>query len=235
MLCKIADLYVEVPASGGLALRCREYLTSDLAEADIRINPELYKPDTRPHLNYDDVAYLDSGAQFYRQLLDFDGMMLHSSAVEMDGYAYLFSGPCGMGKSTHTRLWQKTFGSSAQVFNDDKPALRRIDGRWFAYGTPWCGKDSINQNRKVPLGGICFLKQGQENKIRRLNEQEAIGRVLAQTMHKFRDPKRVELMLGHVGNLVDEIPIYLLENRPEPEAALLSHETMLKGVKEAGL
>lgn len=45
-----------------------------------------------------------------------------------------------------------------QVFNDDKPALRRLDGRWYAYGTPWCGKDGINLNQKWPLGGICFLE-----------------------------------------------------------------------------
>lgn len=235
MLCKIADLYVEVPASGGIVPRCREYITADFCEPDITIDPELYKPDTKPHLGYDGVAYLDSGFQFYKKLLGYDGLMLHSSAVEMDGYAYLFSGPCGMGKSTHTRLWQTTFGDSAQVFNDDKPALRRIDGRWYAYGTPWCGKDGINQNKKVLLGGICFLKQGDMNSIRRLNEQEAIGKVLSQTLRKFRDPKMVELVLANVERLVSEIPIYYLINKPEPEAAILSRETMSNGVKEAGL
>lgn len=34
------------------------------------------------------------------------GFYLHSSAVELDGRAYLFSGKSGVGKSTHTRLWQ---------------------------------------------------------------------------------------------------------------------------------
>ena len=40
-----------------------------------------------------------------------------------------------------------------------------IDGKAYAYGTPWCGKDGINQNKKVPLQGICFLIQSKENNI----------------------------------------------------------------------
>lgn len=97
----------------------------------------------------------------------YNGLMLHASAAALGGRACLFSGPCGRGKSTHTRLWQQTFGEAVQVFNDDKPALRRLDGRWYAYGTPWCGKDGINLNQKWPLGGICFLEKSQENRIRR--------------------------------------------------------------------
>lgn len=53
----------------------------------------------------------------------YNGLMLHASAAALGGRAYLFSGPCGRGKSTHTRLWQQTFGEAVQVFNDDKPVL----------------------------------------------------------------------------------------------------------------
>ena len=37
---------------------------------------------------------------FYDKLLDFGGMMLHSSAVAVGGYAYLFSADSGVGKSS---------------------------------------------------------------------------------------------------------------------------------------
>ena len=43
------------------------------------------------------------------------------------------------------------------------------------------------------------------------------------------------MMLGHVDKLVREIPVFELENRPEPEAAYLSYHTMLSGAKENGL
>ena len=232
MRCTIADLQVEVPKAGGLSPRCREYLSEPSGNPDIVICSELYKPETKPHLTPEDVAYLDSGAQFYNQLIQFDGLMLHASAVEFDGFAYLFSGPCGMGKSTHTRLWQQVFGPAAQVFNDDKPALRRVDGVWYAYGTPWCGKDGINQNKKVRLGGICFLKRGQSNEIRQLREWEAVTSILAQTTTRIKDGNRLGHLLQLVEQLVQEVPVFELRNKPESEAAILSHKVMEKAAKE---
>lgn len=236
MLCKIADLLTEVPEAGGLAPRFREYLWEGDAQADIVIRTELYAPEKYPsYFKEESIAYMESGRQFAVFLMEHDGFYLHSSAVELDGKAYLFSGRSGEGKSTHTRLWQQIFGEAAQVFNDDKPALRRMDGRWFAYGTPWCGKDGINQNKKVPLAGICFLKQANQNSIRRLSNQEALQRILGQTVWRFRDVKRLDQLLRYLDDLVGRIPVYELENRPEPEAARLSFDTMRRGAEEIGL
>ena len=232
MLCKIADLLVEIPTSGGLSSRCAEYLYEKCREPDIVISEVRYKPEKWSTLSYNDMCYMESGVQFSTQLLKFNGFYLHSSAVELDGKAYLFSGPSGMGKSTHTRLWKSVFGEAAQVFNDDKPALRRIDGKWFAYGTPWCGKDRINQNKKVPLAGICFLKRGEENKIRRLEPKEAFPLLMSQTIRKFRKSESLDLLLENLNLLLKEIPIFELENKPVAEAAMLSHKTMLEASKE---
>ena len=234
MLCKIADLLVEIPEAGGMSPRCRDYLVECDASADIVIKEERYSSDKWKTVPAEYIPYMDSGWQFYCKLLKFDGMMLHSSAIELDGEAYLFSGPSGMGKSTHTRLWQKEF-PFARVFNDDKPALRRLDGKWYAYGTPWSGKHGININMKVPVAGICFLKRGDQNTIRRLSPTEALPQVLMQTLRKFKDAERLSLMLAHVDKLVKEVPMYELYNRPEPEAAKLSYETMRRGAQEADL
>lgn len=235
MLYKIADLTIEIPTVGDLFSRCREYYCDENKTANIVVVEEDFNIKKWSMLTQELAIYLESGIQFHKKLLEFNGMMLHSSAVELEGKAYLFSGPCSTGKSTHTRLWQQVFGDEAKVFNDDKPALRRMEDVWFAYGTPWCGKDGININMKVPLAGICFLKQGTENTIRRLSKQEAIARVLSQTTYKFKDIDRLDLKLSLVDQLVREIPIYELTNRPEPEAAILSYETMRKGAEEAGL
>lgn len=236
MLCKIAELLTDVPEAGGLAPRCWAYRWETSEKPDIVIRPEAYRLE-----RYDErypaetVAYMESAYQFYTALLEFEGFYLHASAVALDGRAYLFSAPCGTGKSTHTRLWQSTFGAAAQVFNDDKPALRRVDGRWYAYGTPWCGKDGININRKVPVAGICFLKQGNENRIRTLSRQEAVTKLVAQTLHRFRDGRQLDRLLGHIDRILREIPVYELVNRPEEEAARLSYETMRRGASEVGL
>jgi hypothetical protein len=130
-----------------------------------------------------------------------------------------------MGKSTHTRLWQQAF-PDAKVFNDDKPALRKIDGVWYAYGTPWCGKDGININMKVPVAGICFLRRGEENKIRRLSPIEGAAAVITQTLRRFGSAEALGVMTNIVDELVSDIPIYELACLPDVSAALLSHRTM---------
>lgn len=236
MLCKIADLIVKIPEAGGLAPRCQEYLLHQGTNVpEITIREKYYREDAWETNDYSMICYMESGVQFYGYLLQYNGLMLHASAVELNGKAYLFSGPCGMGKSTHTKLWQQTFGSAAQVFNDDKPALRRLDGQWFAYGTPWCGKDGINQNKKVPLAGICFLKQAPENAIRRLSPVESIQKIIPQTRSKFSNVEYLDKMLQLVEQLAMEIPVFELENRPEPAAAHLSYETMRRAAEEIGL
>ncbi len=232
MICKIADLTVDVPEAGGIAPRFAEYLSAPESPADIAILSEKYRVAQYPNVPFPIVAYIESGIQFHHSLLYFDGMMLHASAVALDGRAYLFSGPCGIGKSTHTRLWKTVFGEAAVIFNDDKPTLRRLNGQWFAYGTPWCGKDGINANIRVPLGGICFLAQGDTNRIRRLRGAETVSSVILQTFHRFKSEEKLTKMLSHVDKLVREVPIFLLENRPVPEAVQMSYETMRHAAEE---
>lgn len=235
MIYKIADLYTEVPEAGGLAPRCQAYLHQGEADVDIIINTEHYRPELYPDCKEDAVAYMESCSQFYSKILAFNGLFLHASAVEYKGRAYLFSAPSGTGKSTHTRIWQQVFGENARVFNDDKPALRCLDGKWFAYGTPWCGKDGININMKVPLAGITFLQQSPENRIRRLSKQEALTKIFTQTFSQFQKVENLDLMLAHVDKLVRQIPVFELCNRPEPAAAQLSYETMRRAAEEEGL
>lgn len=236
MRCCIAELIVDVPDTEGLAFRCEGYVCPNAPKADIVIREELYQHG-RYSLNCPNsmVAYMESATQFYGKLVDYNGFYLHSSAVVLDGKAYLFSGDSGMGKSTHTRLWQSVFGPGARVINDDKPALRLIDGVWYAYGTPWCGKDGININEKAPVAGVCFLKQAPHNAIRRLESQEALEFILKQTIWKFHDPVRLSAVLGHLDRFLKRIPVYELENLPVPEAARLSYDTMRRGAEEAGL
>jgi serine kinase of HPr protein (carbohydrate metabolism regulator) len=230
MRCSIAELITEGPAAGGLAPRCKAYLWEGEGTPDITIHEEKYRAERyHPQGGEELVAYMESAYQFYLELPKFDGFYLHSSAVVLDGKAYLFSGYPGAGKSTHAGLWLRQFGDRAVIINDDKPALRRIDGVWYAYGTPWCGKDGINANLKAPVAGVCFMKKAQENRIRRLNSLEAMQRVMSQTIYKFQKSEDLDRMLGHLDLFLQEIPVYELENRPEPEAVRLSYKTMFRG------
>ena len=238
MLCKIAGLYVEIPAAGDMISRCRNYLcdrTEETIGADIIICTERFRRERQGNLSDDLFSYVETGIQFSTDCLKYGAVVLHASAVEMDGKAYLFSAPCGTGKSTHTSLWKSVFGEKANIFNDDKPILRNMEGTWYAYGAPWCGKDGININMKVPVAGICFLKQAPENKIRRLSNREAVQKIIWQTAHNYANAERMDKRLALIDSIVRTIPIFELENRPETEAAYLSYETMRRAAEELGL
>ena len=236
MLCKIADLLAEVPAAGGLAPRCEAYLWNSDAAPDIVIREEAYRAERyTPRISFETLAYMEAAYQFYLEMVEYNGFYLHSSAVMLDGKVYLFSGPSRAGKSTHTRLWQQTFGPKARVINDDKPAIRLMDGKWIAYGTPWCGKDGINENASAPVAGICFLKKAPHNAIRRLSSLEAATKILTQTIRKFESEDKLDKLLELLNQFVEDIPVYELENLPEPAAAMLSFETMRQGAPETNL
>ena len=224
---QIAGLTVHMDSFGRTVTQAEPYLAADCGEADITIrsNWENLKAN-QPHLSDEDCEYLSTGSSFYTQLLKFDGMMVHASAVVVDGRAYLFSGPCGTGKSTHTKIWRKLFGDErAKILNDDKPALRLEDGQWFAYGTPWSGKTDQNLNIRVPLAGICFLKQGPENRIEPFGGSKAIFALLEQTARPRAMEFRSQLLML-LDQLFTKVPVWHMTCNMELEAAKVSYEAM---------
>lgn len=222
---KIANLTVRMDSFGRTVEQAKPYLCPPAAP-DIVIRTDWKAlQQNQPHLSDEDCEYLCTGGSFYRQLLQFDGMMLHASAVVADGRAYLFSAPCGTGKSTHTRLWLRLFGQRAFLLNDDKPALRFEDGAWYAYGTPWSGKHDISCNARVPVAGICYLQRGQENAIAPLTGTKAIFCLLEQTARPPAPELRGKI-LELLDKLITRVPIWRLECNMDPNAAIVSYEAM---------
>ena len=225
MICKIANLGVDVPELGDLPWRCKPYEAD--VPVDITLNAAKIRPDICETLSAEDNYDLISGYYFYQQLLRHDGMMLHASAVVVDGDAYLFSGPCGIGKSTHTAMYKKTW-PDAVIINDDKPALRRIDGTWYAFGAPWCGKDGINVNTSAPLAGICFLHRG-DTLLRRLTPLEAVPLILKQTIGQ--DTARdAELLMGVIDELLRNIPVFEFFNHAAPGDEQITYQAMREAI-----
>lgn len=222
---KIANLTVAMDSFGRTVEQAKPYLTKTAEDADITIQSNWKTLQaTQPHLSDEDCEYLVTGGSFYRQLLNFDGMMLHSSAVVREGKAYLFTAACGTGKSTHTRLWLENFPDT-YILNDDKPALRLEDGKFYAYGTPWSGKTAQNQNIRVELGGICVLRRGTNNKIVPYTGRAALHDILEQTVRP-RDPVMMGKLLELLDILMQTVPVWRLECTMEPEAALVSYNAM---------
>lgn len=163
------------------------------------------------------------------KILDYDGFVLHSSIIEKNGMAYGFSAKSGTGKTTHSRLWVKTF-PDARIINGDKPLVRIIDGKVYVYGTPWCGKENYNINAKAPLTALCFLEQAKENSISVISKAEAVKRIYSQLLVP-KSPSKINKLLTLVGDFIDKTPTYLLKCNISEEAVQIAYKAMSEGIK----
>lgn len=226
---KIAGLNVGYePRYDLLRLRSEKYLCDEKAEFKIGISDDMMEQQINYYKDIMEGAnleYLWVGTAFNLKLLEYNGMYLHSSTVVVDGKAYSFSAPCRTGKSTHTSLWLKMLGDRAYIINDDKAAFRKIDGKFYVFGTPFSGKNDINVNTSVELGGICFVEQSETNSIERLSNDEALSLLISQTVRPS-NPDRMILLCDFLDDLLKNVPIYKLKCNISLEAAELSYKTM---------
>ena len=223
---KIAGLITKMDTFGRTAEQAKDYLTAYPGYFDIDVQPKKKRfYEMYPQSTEDMAEYMCTGASFYRQLLNFGGFMLHSSAVVVDGKAYLFTADSGTGKSTHTKLWLEKFGQRAYILNDDKPALRREADGWFAYGTPWSGKHDISVDARVPVAGVAVLERSEENTIERISGVQAVHGILKQVNRPRAAEYRVKL-LALLDQLITEIPVWKLCCNQNMAAATVSYEAM---------
>jgi hypothetical protein len=169
-------------------------------------------------------------ALLYREICGrmpaYDALLLHAAVLSVDGRGYAFSARRGVGKTTHISMWQAAYGSRVTVVNGDKPLLRRgSDGHWRVYGTPWCGKEGYETNTDCPLTALCFLEQGQENRMTPNPAADTAARILEGTILP-PEPAMQDRMATLVGALVREVPAFRLVCLPQKSAAELAYATL---------
>ena len=172
-------------------------------------------------------GYLES-LELYRRICDLllerDVLLIHGSAVALDGRACLFTAPSGTGKSTHARLWRERFGRRLTMINDDKPLLKVTAEGVTVHGTPFAGKEGLQENSSAPVAGIILLHQAEANCIRRLSSQEAYPMLLNQT-YRPKDGAGLMKTLELVQRL-SELPVYSMGCTISREAVALAVQTL---------
>ena len=154
-----------------------------------------------------------------------DVLLLHGSAVAVNGLGYLFTAKCGTGKSTHTRFWREVFGSRAVMVNDDKPFVRIRESGITMYGAPWSGKHGLDTNIALPLQGICILERGSENRIFPITREEALPMLLHQSQPPRKEEDQ-EAFRTLVDQLAETVPLWQMECTKDPQAAIVAWEAM---------
>ena len=170
-----------------------------------------YLPGNEKHMDYSRnlITLMDIEAT----LLDFYALIMHSSFVCWNGCGIVFSAPSGTGKSTQASLWEQFAG--AEVVNGDRTALRKTDGIWKAFGLPYAGTSGIYRNESAPLRAVVALRQAKKNSIRRIDGAEAFGYLYPETMIHRWDPQFESRAADILLTVLNDIPIFLLECRPD--------------------
>lgn len=148
-------------------------------------------------------------------------LVMHASAVEQAGRAYLFQGKSGTGKSTHASLWVKNI-PGAELLNDDNPIIRFDEaGRAIAYGSPWSGKTHCYRNVSAPIGAFVRIVRGQENELKRLDPLRAYASLTTSIFTlPFLNGLQRSARHAAIERLALSVPCCEMHCRPDADAAI---------------
>lgn len=231
---KFGDIPVEIEYRGDyFEDKAKDYITDEeplfslfATDEDLEYEQNHSEDDTeysKPYLEYIAIYRL-----FCEKAIDYGVVLFHSSVVEVNNECYLFAAKSGTGKSTHTRMWREVFGENAVMINDDKPLIREIDGKFYAYGTPWDGKHALSVNKKSPIKAICYIERGEKNEIAKGDMINTTYKLIAQ-VYRPRNEEGTIKVLDFADSMLKSIPMYEMKCTISHEAAQMAYDAMKNG------
>ena len=225
---RIAETVIEINSLYKAAADyCGGFATDEEADFIISINEE----DIENERMLSEAAFPPQILEItavYRKICDVllqrNIFLMHGSVVEVNGEGYMFTALSGTGKTTHTRLWLKNI-PGCTVVNGDKPLIMIKDGKAYACGTPWCGKEKLGADAIVPLKAVAVLERAEKNSIEQISTADALPTVIQQSNR----PESKELMsktLELISQMCKGVKFYVLKCNMENEAAIISYGGM---------
>ncbi|MBQ0009889.1 MAG: hypothetical protein KBS76_02150 [Ruminococcus sp.] len=219
------------PLYGRIARMCRDYTVPDRAPVDFTVcvtesdiadesrRQAASGKDKTPAAG--DPAYLETLCVYRKiaeKMPDYGIVLCHAAAIARHGKAILFLAPSGVGKTTHIMNWKKAFSSEVTVINGDKPLMDLTS--LSVCGTPWSGKEAMNENTSAPLGALCLLERGAENRITPIGFREALPGIIRQ-VYQPDDPAGLQTVLLMLERLKD-VPCYRLACNMDVSSAVVA-------------
>ena len=229
MIIKVADTVFEIKNKYAHWEKfVTEYLTNEEPEFCIDFDEAFLMGANQNSRNESTPLWYTEYLEAYRKICGYilenkNGILMHGAVIGFEGCAYMFTAPSGTGKTTHIRQWQKAYGDKVVVINGDKPLIRLVDGEFIAYGTPWCGKEHLNQNISAPLKGIVMVARGEENSIEKVSP-DTFNTFLIKQLYLPKNVQGISRALDFADKLFTQVPIYTLHCNISPKAAIVACE-----------
>ena len=229
---KIANKVLKINAFNESTKKyCQSFLSEEEPNYEITMTEEDLRNES---LNSDNgqVYVNEEISALYRKIADLlvedDVVVFHSSAISVDGSAFLITARSGVGKSTHSRNLKEYIGDRFKYINDDKPLLEVKDSIVTVFSTPWNGKERRGNNISSPLKAIIFLRRGESNSYRKIaNKQEIYIKMLSQIYLPKEKSKR-EKALTIADKLLKNINFYEINVTKEIDSAKMTYEEIIK-------
>ena len=141
---------------------------------------------------------------------------LHSASILYKEKVWLFSGPSGTGKSTHTNLWQNC--ENVPIINGDLNLIELVEECAVVHGMPWCGTSQISNTGMYPLGGIILLKQHDDNMVIELQKHEKSLKVMQRLISPSWTKTQMLQNVEFAEQLIENIYVGELYCTKEPES-----------------
>ena len=226
---KIADLIIDTEYKNEkIPAFCRDYLAG-AAKPDIKVFYDREKCAREAAVSRFGDAAAESAA-IYRQIAEklpfFSRAVMHGAAVSFGGKAYMFIAKSGTGKTTHIKLWREYF-KGVDIINGDKPVVAVNGNTVTVFGTPWAGKEQFGKNTSAPLDGICVIKRGEKNSIKRIGK-DAVLKSLLRQIYMPEDADSLNLTMKIIDDIISLVPVYELTCDISREAAQCSFTAMTR-------
>lgn len=133
------------------------------------------------------------------------GVEVHAcGVVDARGQGHLFLGPSGAGKTTLAELWLQEPGVT--ILSDDRIILRRIDHRFWMYGTPWHGDAGFAWPARAPLSRIYLVRHGDTNALVPQRRAESLRALFTCSFPPFYSAEALDFTLGFLEEVANAIP-----------------------------
>ena len=220
---KIAEIKINVNSHhSGLLYRCKDFLC-DGGNIDCIIDP--YSDNSK----FLDIAEENFVAfrMFADRLYKYDAYLLHSAFIKMNDRGIAFAAQSGVGKTTHILLWKRLFGNDMLIINGDKPVVRFIDDSFYAFGTPWNGKEKMGCNAKAKFTDLCFIERSETNSITRITQSESLERIINQ-VYMPKDALALKTTLDLINKTLNLTSQWLIKCNTDITAAQIAYDGIFK-------
>ena len=141
------------------------------------------------------------------------GIIIHGCGIKRGDRGIIFAGESGAGKTTMAKIWSRQ--TDAEILSDDRTIVRKKNGHFWMYGTPWHGEGKFGSPGSVKLDQVFFIKHGKKNLIKDRNSILSVTDFLKCSFPPLWDAEAMNYSMELFSDLIRSVPCRELSFMPD--------------------